>query len=76
MSEKSQTVTLREVVSEKDVATARRLFREYAEWLGIDLSFQSFDEELASLPVPYSRPHDAKDFKRYGSAIFGRGGVT
>lgn len=56
MSEKSQTVTLREVVSEKDVATARRLFREYGEWLAIDLSFQSFDEELASLPVPYSRP--------------------
>ena len=52
MSEKSQTVMLREVVSEQDVATARRLFRQYAEWLGIDLSFQSFDEELASLPAP------------------------
>lgn len=56
MSKKSQTVTLREVVNEKDIATARRLFREYAEWLGIDLSFQSFDQELASLPAPYSRP--------------------
>lgn len=56
MSEISQTVTLREVVSEQDVLTARRLFKEYAEWLGIDLSFQSFDEELASLPEPYSRP--------------------
>ena len=56
MSAQGQAVRLREAVTEEDVTTARRLFEEYAEWLGVDLSFQSFDEELASLPAPYIRP--------------------
>ena len=39
-----------------DVETIRDLFREYASWLGIDLSFQSFEEELAGLPGDYAPP--------------------
>ncbi|MFQ5937830.1 MAG: GNAT family N-acetyltransferase [Acidiferrobacterales bacterium] len=47
--------TIREASAE-DTDAVRCLFQEYAAWLGIDLSFQSFHEELESLPSPYVRP--------------------
>jgi putative acetyltransferase len=40
----------------QDIAEVAVLFREYADWLGIDLSFQGFEAELASLPGKYAPP--------------------
>ena len=36
-----------------DIPLIRDLFREYGHSLGIDLSFQNFEEELAALPGDY-----------------------
>ncbi len=45
-----------EVTGGEDLKRIRELFREYERDLPFDLSFQSFDRELAELPGRYARP--------------------
>lgn len=40
----------------EDVALARELIEAYVASLGVDLSFQGFDEEVANLPGSYAPP--------------------
>ena len=39
-----------------DIPLVRALFIDYQKWLGVDLCFQQFEEELATLPGLYAPP--------------------
>jgi hypothetical protein len=39
-----------------EMSTVASLFRDYADSLGVDLSYQGFEAELASLPGSYAPP--------------------
>ena len=42
--------------TDEDYSNAAKLFKEYAAWLNIDLSFQHFEEELQELKTMYAAP--------------------
>jgi putative acetyltransferase len=39
------------------IEATRAVLREYAQALGVDLCFQNFEQELATLPGEYAAPH-------------------
>src|SRR5688572_1921779 len=43
----------------EDLPPIREMLEEYATWLGVDLSFQHFAEEIERLPGDYARPAGA-----------------
>ena len=52
----SAPVPVRQASGARDLALARELFAESATTLSIDLCYQGFDEELATLPGRYAPP--------------------
>lgn len=54
-----------------DLATTREMFVEYQQWLGVDLCFQDFDNELAGLPGKYAPPGGEIFIARDGDSVAG-----
>ena len=61
--------------SADDLAATRQIFTEYASQLGIDLCFQNFEDELASLPGEYSPPRGALLLALVDGEVAGCGGL-
>jgi carbonic anhydrase len=59
-------VQLIEVLDGTDLDTVRRLCREYEKWLEIDLCFQGFEQEMATLPGDYAPPRGRLFLARHG----------
>ena len=49
-------ITIETAATAEAFATGRALIGEYADWLGVDLCFQGYDEELANLEPVYGPP--------------------
>ncbi|MGH2998100.1 MAG: GNAT family N-acetyltransferase, partial [Gaiellaceae bacterium] len=62
-----------QVAVAEGVELVRTLFREYADALGVDLSFQGFEDEVAALPAGYDVLLLAGDEGCVGVRPFGDG---
>lgn len=50
---------------------AKELFLEYASSLGVDLSFQDFEQEMNTFPAQYSPPEGRLLLAQHGNEIVG-----
>lgn len=62
---------IRDVVFPSDSDELRKLIYEYADWLDIDLSYQDFEGEMASLEALFSLPNGQYTFAIEDSHIAG-----
>lgn len=60
-----------EATREQDILTARALFKEYTDSLGVDLTFQNYEQEVARLETVYGPPAGSLLLARYNRLFVG-----
>lgn len=75
MADAPPVITLVRAEAEPHLAPARELLREYARSLDVDLCFQNFEDELASLPGDYAAPTGQLLLALVDGALAGCGGL-
>jgi carbonic anhydrase len=62
-------------VTDEEYKYAAILFKEYAAWLNIDLSFQHFDDELLEVKTMYGSPEGGIILCKAGNKFIGCAGI-
>ena len=60
-----------ETAGPADLADVRAMLQEYQAWVGVDLCFQNFARELATLPGDYAPPDGALFVARSATGLVG-----
>ena len=68
-------IVYKKIETDEEIAGAKRLIVEYAQWLNLDLCFQNIDDELESFPEKYKEPEGAFFIAKESSNIIGCVGI-
>ena len=52
----NKPLSIKRLTQKNEFEQARILFKEYADALGVDLSFQDFEKELETIHLQYNKP--------------------
>ena len=68
-------IVYKKIETDEEIAGAKKLIIDYAQWLNLDLCFQNIDDELNSFPEKYKEPDGAFVIAKENNDIIGCVGI-